>query len=181
MDPPQGVSTCLRFRANGMYDPDISGVGHQPYGFDQLMAMYRRYEVLSSRIQVEIHTSSINTGIPIVAFISCMDPSRTLEGVVPELLMERNDVKSKTIQNGAGHPGVTKLSETYSVKKFFGNAFRNGDDTLQGTASADPTRHVDYVVGAAPWVSSSNPAAVQMLVRISYRCRFNTPLELSAS
>lgn len=37
---------------NGLYDPDISGTGHQPLGFDQWMAFYDRYRVLSSTCTV---------------------------------------------------------------------------------------------------------------------------------
>lgn len=30
---------------NGMYDPDVTGVGHQPLGFDQMALLYQRYRV----------------------------------------------------------------------------------------------------------------------------------------
>lgn len=40
------------FRLNSLYDPDETGVGHQPYGFDQLALLYRRYKV--SAVLVEI-------------------------------------------------------------------------------------------------------------------------------
>lgn len=41
------------FAANGMYDPDITGVGHQPMGFDQLAAIYQRYRVNACKITVD--------------------------------------------------------------------------------------------------------------------------------
>ena len=37
------------FRANSVFDPDWTGAGHQPTRFDQLAALYQRYEVLKSR------------------------------------------------------------------------------------------------------------------------------------
>lgn len=36
-----------RFRLNSLFDPDFSGIGHQPYGFDQLSPLYNRYRVIS--------------------------------------------------------------------------------------------------------------------------------------
>lgn len=36
-----------QFNLNSIFDPDRSGVGHQPYGFDQLAAIYNRYRVIS--------------------------------------------------------------------------------------------------------------------------------------
>jgi hypothetical protein len=40
------------YRGNSVYDPDYSGAGHQPTGFDNLAALYARYRVLSSDIVV---------------------------------------------------------------------------------------------------------------------------------
>lgn len=37
----------FQFRLNSIYDPNFTGVGHQPYGFDQLSAIYNRYRVIS--------------------------------------------------------------------------------------------------------------------------------------
>jgi hypothetical protein len=40
-----GVPKVHEFVANGLYDPDSTGVGHQPRGFDQLMQFYGAYTV----------------------------------------------------------------------------------------------------------------------------------------
>jgi len=39
---------------NGLYDPDITGVGHQPRGFDQLEELYTRYYVYAARFDVTV-------------------------------------------------------------------------------------------------------------------------------
>lgn len=31
---------------NNLFDPDNTGIGHQPYGYDQLAALYNRYRVI---------------------------------------------------------------------------------------------------------------------------------------
>lgn len=38
--------------ANSLYDPDQSGVGHQPYSYDQWSALYKYYRVYGVRIRV---------------------------------------------------------------------------------------------------------------------------------
>jgi len=40
------------FVANGMYDPNLTGTGHQPMGFDQMMQFYYHYTVIRSRLKI---------------------------------------------------------------------------------------------------------------------------------
>ena len=47
------------FRANSVFDPDWTGAGHQPTRFDQLAALYQRYEVLKSKIRVQFTTGQL--------------------------------------------------------------------------------------------------------------------------
>lgn len=35
------------FNLNSLYDPDRTGIGHQPYGYDNLALLYNRYRVIS--------------------------------------------------------------------------------------------------------------------------------------
>jgi len=37
-----------KFRLNSIYDPDYTGAGHQPYGFDTYELLYSRYRVFSA-------------------------------------------------------------------------------------------------------------------------------------
>jgi hypothetical protein len=53
---------------NSLYDPDFTSTGHQPYGFDQLAALYRRYRV--TRCDVDI-TFSSPTSNNMVAAVTC--------------------------------------------------------------------------------------------------------------
>lgn len=47
-----GVPSAYTFRLNSLYDPDFTGIGRQPYGFDQLSAFYNNYVVTGSSIKV---------------------------------------------------------------------------------------------------------------------------------
>ena len=49
------------FRANSVHDPDWTGGGHQPTRYDQLQAIYARYEVLKSNIRVQFTTGDVST------------------------------------------------------------------------------------------------------------------------
>ncbi len=41
-----GALSVYTFNSNGLYDPDQTGTGHQPLGFDQYATQYNRYRVL---------------------------------------------------------------------------------------------------------------------------------------
>lgn len=47
-----GLTQGYTFRANGLYDPDYTGGGHQPMYRDELAAQYDKYTVVSSWIKV---------------------------------------------------------------------------------------------------------------------------------
>lgn len=47
-----GLNPVIRdFAANGLFDPDITGAGHQPRGYDQLMALYKKYVVTGVKVE----------------------------------------------------------------------------------------------------------------------------------
>ena len=49
---PTGTTVAQRvFSANGMYDPDQTGIGHQPRGFDQIMSMYSHFTVVKCQMR----------------------------------------------------------------------------------------------------------------------------------
>ena len=59
-----GVGTVYAFNLNSAYDPNRTGVGNQPSGFDQMMAMYRRCLVYSATFEWAVSNTTI--GAPTV-------------------------------------------------------------------------------------------------------------------
>ena len=57
-----GIPASYVFSANGLYDPNITGIGHQPRGFDQLMALYDHYVVIGVRAILTVHGSDTGNG-----------------------------------------------------------------------------------------------------------------------
>jgi hypothetical protein len=49
-----GVVGNRVYSGNGLFDPDITGVGHQPYGYDEKIAQYIFYQVYESQIEVKV-------------------------------------------------------------------------------------------------------------------------------
>lgn len=43
---------------NSLFDPNRTGVGHQPYGYDQLSALYNRYRVISCKYVINAYSGT---------------------------------------------------------------------------------------------------------------------------
>jgi len=54
-----GLNTYL-FNSNNMYDPNYTGTGHQPRGWDQAVTYYKYYRVVSA----EMHVRATWNGVP---------------------------------------------------------------------------------------------------------------------
>jgi hypothetical protein len=128
------------FSCNGMFDPNITGVGHQPLYFDQLTAVYDHYTVYKSRIRVLVaHPASQTTAVLTSLYID--DDTSTVGDA--SLASERPGAKSTY-----NVPSVYKantLTMSWDGIKAFGPTPMT-DPNLQGTVAANPTEQQFYVI-----------------------------------
>jgi hypothetical protein len=54
------------FNCNSIVDPDRTGLGHQPYGFDVLQILYNRYRVLKFKYKIIFGASSMTYHVGVV-------------------------------------------------------------------------------------------------------------------
>lgn len=176
LDPGANVTAGKVFRANGMYDPDTALGGHQPYGFDQLMALYNRYVVLGAKITI--------TAVPAASFasyiIACkLSDNATLLSTTPTVLQEQPGYKYRLITNGNTTPSP-RLTMGYSARKLCRPGFMN-NDTYQGTVNKDPDDQWYFTVLTCSAVPSVDNGAMTFNIRIDYIAKFMNPIELAAS
>ena len=180
--PVEGAIGTWVFSANGCYDPNNSGTGHQPRGFDQIMPLYDHYTVLSSKIQVRFANDSVGTR-PYCA-IAVRDGNITLPDF--EAVGEYGDKVMTTIpicRNGAGEGSDTNtfLATKTNIASFLG---RKGgamsDPELKGSAGANPNEQVFYHVIVGD-VNSSGSCSVDAFVTIEYDVIFHEPKQPSSS
>lgn len=80
-----GILQYWQFRCNSMYDPDESGVGHQPMFRDEMAAQYSYYTVLRSKIDVTIAPEQ-STKLNILLYV---DDDGSVSGSNTALLEQR--------------------------------------------------------------------------------------------
>jgi len=57
-----GVLGYYQYRGNSLFDPDQTGVGTQPYGYDQWSNLYDCYRVYGSSIAITFTTAPVDSG-----------------------------------------------------------------------------------------------------------------------
>lgn len=64
-------------RLNGIFDPDFTGTGHQPYGYDQWKTFYNKSTVFASSIKVRVSCNSAGSNYQFVVFPTITQPLPT--------------------------------------------------------------------------------------------------------
>jgi len=163
-----GASGVNAFSANGMYDPDVTGTGHQPMGFDQMMTLYNHYTVIGSKIRMRSAPyASGSVAIPPIVGIHLADSPTAISSLQPENIME---IGSKTqqwgVQDNIG-PKNQYLTKAFSAKRFFRKQAIVADVNYQGDASSNPAEQAYFICWAAG-MGGNDATAITVLVEIEY-------------
>lgn len=179
LDP--GVSTTStssafwNYRANSLYDPDQSGIGHQPLGFDQYMPFYNRFTVIASKIQVTCISGSNTT--PVYFSVSLEDSTSAPLPIDDEI---ENGQVSFTYVSGQDAGSIARRSRGFSARRFFGKRFLIGDPSYSGTISNDPAIGAYFQIAVAS-VDGMDPDACRFRVLITYLAVLNEPKDITGS
>ncbi len=165
------------FRANGMFDPDQSGTGHQPLGFDQYMLLYDHYKVISSSIQVKalnnVSESSTNQTIMSIQLDDDTSTNTNIENMIEQGLTTWRVL-------GAGSSFTPKtLKKNFNSNRYFSN--QKDAVTLIGSASADPTEVALFNVSSAALNATADPGITSLLIVIDYIVSFSERKTLASS
>lgn len=159
------------YRANGMYDPDYSSSGHQPYGFDQLMAVYTSYMVIGSKLDVWADTVP-DGSVPMSLILSMFADVAygSVSAVSLQQAMERQDSTVRILGSNTTCESVT--SPGFSIKKSFRVTSPMQDGSLQGTHTTDPIRPAALVISVAPLTGSPSGPGITMSVTLKQTALF---------
>lgn len=162
--------------ANNCYDPDFSYGGHQPRGFDQLMAMYNKWVVVGSKITINFNNTTAYPGI--VGVVERVDSTAQtylnyIEGA--------NRVIWKQLGPSSGPNSSWTMTEKHSPKKFFGKSKIMDNENLKGNAAAGPSLPVYWHIFYYDMANSINTAAIYFTYQIEYIVVFHEPITVPAS
>lgn len=165
------------FKANGLYDPDYSGVGHQPMYFDQIRSVYHDYVVLSSKITCRVAPSTVTAVTPCAWGIALVRTQPTV-GLMSGLaeIMENEKITRPRFSDGTPNTSSTtkynaKAVSIFSAHKFFNVSKSEIKDNIdeygsRGTSS-DPAKTAYYECWTCP-VGGNDPGTVNFVATIEY-------------
>ncbi len=164
LNPATGAVAVFVFSGNGMYDPNVTGVGMQPRGFDQIMGLYRHYAVLNSRITVKWGAVASSANNYIVGCSLRDTPTADLTLVD---YAEDYRVTSDVLTLGA--PSIDTGMD-YSTTEFFGISRTAvlGRGNLLGTNAANPVEQAYFHIFATGLNPSEDPGSINAYVVIDY-------------
>lgn len=162
------------FRANDLYDPDFTGVGHQPRGFDELMAFYEKFTVIGGRVRVDIPCSDVN----LMLYIGLSNTSTALNRNAYE---ELNNFKKVIVggRSGTGSPRTVYFK--YNPNKYLAVSKPLSESDLSGGSSASPTRQCYLHVAVASMDDTTDAPSHPVNVTLDYTSVYHAPKKLNQS
>lgn len=173
------------FRTNSVFDPDFTGVGHQPMGFDEWASLYERYHVLGSRITVQ-NTLSTNSStnaayFGVTVYGTTGQLSTTYAGSVTGVLESKLTGRTRVIAGNANNNPISQiLSRKFSSKKFFGKKDVLDDPDIGASVGSNPANVAFFGIWAGA-IQGNDPPALEFKVTIDYIVMFHDPFLVAQS
>lgn len=182
LNPAVSSNAQYVFSANGLWDPNITGVGHQPRGFDELMKFYGNYFVKGCKITI----SNASNGTPITSeniVVSCY-PSLTNGATVSNVW---DAIEPKGCSYYSYVPGQTittskpnyKLTNYVNVNKWMGQSTTD-DNTLKGDILGNPSSQLYWIINCF-CDGGSDVTGHNFIVELEYYAEFTRNANLFAS
>ncbi len=166
------------YRLNSIFDPDASVGGHQPYGYDQMAALYNRYRVLKARWHIEFGTSTQTYNIVVVPVNGSLATAITNDTTF-ETACEMPFARTYT-QGGSGAPTTVAVGGM-ALNKLNGVTTTEylGDDRFEAQIGANPAEVMQLYVGIFNPTGSTVVPFISLT--LSYDVDLHDPLPLVGS
>lgn len=180
-----GAQTAHIFKINSIFDPDLTLVGHQPYGRDQLATLFTYYQVYRCSWRIwAINTSATSTGSSnttgVVVVVPSTESSVTgTPGYPGNLEMPRAVVKLINNNDDAGRAVVWKgsihMANLFNIPK--GQFYGEGEYGALMTSDPAQLAYLHVLMSNA----DANTTSVKFMVQLTYDCKVWEPQDFGAS
>lgn len=175
-----------RFRANSIFDPNLTGTGHQPMGRDQWAELYSRYIVIGSKATVTYVPTVAANQTPAYFGMKVMTdaaPIASTYGTVDELLEDKKTGRFVTIggtYNTAPNPSTLQVTRRFSAKKTFALTNPLDDPDIGASQSSNPAKQAYFVCWQAS-IAGNDPPEMNFKICIDYITLMREPYPIVGS
>lgn len=177
-----GGANKWAFSFNSLYDPDVTGTGHQPMFLDNYAQIYNKYKVSFAKITATVINHNVNTavwnGSAVVsqpnysyklAILRDQDEPDTPSQLVSLIEQDSSNVRWRFVApqlNGK----LPKLSMKCAPHKQAGCSY--DDDVMQADMAGQPNRNIKGIVCITSADGITDPPSVSINVKIRYYVKF---------
>jgi len=130
------ITSTQVFRANDLFDPDFTGTGHQPMGFDQLILWYNHFCVHTAKIRIVCK----NTAGTVPTVCLRVDGASTALTVIDRVVEVGGCVtEDLEVKGSYGANKILELSCDIAKLQGVNRKTMMADPSLRGDAATSPT------------------------------------------
>lgn len=171
------TATNQIMRLNSIFDPDLSGTGHQPYGYDQLSVLYNRYRVLKTSWKVTFHSETVGFFICVIptngnlatAITNQASFSAACEAPRSVVRVQGTGANAIIVR---GSIALNDLNGTLKVEYL-------ADDRFEAQVGANPSELIILNVGL--YNSSASTVAIDFAIEMEFFVDLHDPILLAQS
>lgn len=163
-----GILAVNIFDLNSLFDPNVSGTGHQPAHFDQLMSMYESYQVIG----VDYKISALNPDTLDAIYGVSLSDSLIPQSNTQVYIENGNTQWKLAARIASGGPSICEFSGYVDLAKLHGmsKSAYLADETYQGQVSGPPRDRAFLHVWAGPANGTSDIGNQVFVVTLTYHC-----------
>jgi len=173
---PTGTVGYYVWRANSIYDPNLTGTGHQPQRSDMWQNIYSHYEVIKSRCRCAFLPQKEAAQRPLLCGVMIDDDATILAGATVQALTE----SGRSVGGYAMIQGDTPLNPVtrtagYNERKHFGVP----GDATSAEKGYNPTKQAYYIVWVGDYGAGQTEDAAKVYARVTidYTVKFTKRID----
>lgn len=162
---------------NSIFDPDRTGAGHQPYGYDQLALLYNRYRVWNCRWSVKFHAEA--QGFYIVVLPSNGPLATAITNQASFSLASESPRAQSRVQGTGGNSVAVNGRIALNALNGTTAAEYKGDDRFQAVFTASPSELMLLNIGI--YNGTGVTVAIDFQIILYFDVEVHDPLMLAQS
>lgn len=182
---PPGTATTYNFSCNSLYDPNTTGIGHQPLMYDMMATLYDHYIVLGAKITAHFWCELADQNYVGVVGIKLNDDlSMMPTGGIQNAIEHGNKyTKYKYLRLlASGDKTQATVTHKYSAKKFHGvKDTRDNRNHLGAAVTGSPEEQAYFTLFYGHTDGSTDVNLVRCQVVIDYIVEFSEPRDQAQS